>query len=278
MTAWLGRLALLGVLAFWTWQFAHMDHRLLIDGIPEINGSLWHLVNLVFHEAGHLLFRPFGDFMSVLGGSLLQLLVPLAFLLSFLLRQRDPFAAAAGLWWLGQSLMDLAPYIHDAQAQRMLLLGGVSGGDVPGYHDWNNVLGRLGSLEAAPGLAEAFLDFFDEVRRHGLADRILEGDDVEPLVRLARAADLGVAMQLTNIARDVGEDARRVTGEEPVMWGPSIVGFGSYHYRYASGREGDWMRLGMANDKQYISLYCWVGDDDGYVAERYREGLGTHQG
>jgi hypothetical protein len=154
LTAWLGRLALLGVLAFWTWQFAHMDHRLLIDGIPEINGSLWHLVNLVFHEAGHLLFRPFGDFMSVLGGSLLQLLVPLAFLLSFLLRQRDPFAAAAGLWWLGQSLMDLAPYIHDAQAQRMLLLGGVSGGDVPGYHDWNNVLGRLGSLEAAPGLAE----------------------------------------------------------------------------------------------------------------------------
>jgi hypothetical protein len=152
--AWLGRLALLAVLGFWTWDFARMDHRLLVGGMPEINGSFWHLVNLAFHEAGHLLFRPFGDFMSVLGGSLMQLLVPLTVLMNFLLSRHDPFAAAAGLWWLGQSLMDLAPYIHDAQAQRMLLLGGITGRDVPGYHDWHNLLGRLGSLEAAPGLAE----------------------------------------------------------------------------------------------------------------------------
>jgi hypothetical protein len=141
------------MLAFWTWQFARMDHRLLVNGLPEINGSLWHLVNLAFHEAGHLLFRLFGDFMSVLGGSLLQLLIPLAVLMSFLLRQRDPFAASAGLWWLGQSLMDLAPYIHDAPAQRMLLLGGVTGGEAPGYHDWNNLLSRLDWLDTAPGLA-----------------------------------------------------------------------------------------------------------------------------
>ena len=89
----------------------------------------------------------------MLGGSLLQLLVPLAVMLSFLLQQHDPFAASVGLWWLGQSLMDLAPYIHDAQAQKMLLLGGVTGGDAPGYHDWNNLLGRLDWLDAAPALA-----------------------------------------------------------------------------------------------------------------------------
>jgi hypothetical protein len=151
--AWAGRLALLAALALWTWQFARMDHRLLVDGLPEINGSIWHAVNLAFHEAGHLLFRLFGNFMSVLGGSLLQLMIPLAVLVSFLRRQRDPFAASVGLWWFGQSLMDLAPYMYDAQAQRMLLIGGVTGGQAPGYHDWNNLLGRLGWLEAAPGLA-----------------------------------------------------------------------------------------------------------------------------
>ena len=52
-----------------------------------------------------------------------------------------------------------------------------------------------------------------------------------------------------------------------------MMGYGTYHYRYASGREGDWMRLGIANNKQYISLYCCVGDERGYVAERYRERL-----
>jgi uncharacterized protein YdhG (YjbR/CyaY superfamily) len=52
-----------------------------------------------------------------------------------------------------------------------------------------------------------------------------------------------------------------------------MLGYGKYHYRYASGREGDWMRIGIANNKQYISLYCCVADDDGYVAERFRDRL-----
>lgn len=59
---------------------------------------------------------------------------------------------------------------------------------------------------------------------------------------------------------------------EPTM-AYGMLGYGSYHYRYASGREGDWMRIGIANNKQYISLYCCAADDDGYVAERYRERL-----
>lgn len=48
---------------------------------------------------------------------------------------------------------------------------------------------------------------------------------------------------------------REVTGERPSMWGDSIVGFGSYHYKYASGREGDWFVTGFAPRKNSFSLY-----------------------
>jgi hypothetical protein len=52
---------------------------------------------------------------------------------------------------------------------------------------------------------------------------------------------------------------RRVTGAEPVMWGPSIVGFGSYHYRYASGREADWMLTGFSPRKRDLTIYIMSG-------------------
>ena len=52
---------------------------------------------------------------------------------------------------------------------------------------------------------------------------------------------------------------RDVTGEEPRMWGPSIVGFGKYHYVYDSGREGDWMLTGFSPRKQNLSLYIMPG-------------------
>jgi hypothetical protein len=51
------------------------------------------------------------------------------------------------------------------------------------------------------------------------------------------------------------EIMREATGFEPVMWGPSIVGFGSYHYRYESGREGDICMVGFSPRKPAISLY-----------------------
>jgi hypothetical protein len=50
-----------------------------------------------------------------------------------------------------------------------------------------------------------------------------------------------------------------VTGEAPRMWGDSIVGFGSYHYRYASGREGDWPIAGFSPRKQNLTLYLSYG-------------------
>jgi hypothetical protein len=54
---------------------------------------------------------------------------------------------------------------------------------------------------------------------------------------------------------------KQVTKEEPKMWGSSIVGFGSYHYKGASGREGDWMLTGFSPRKQNLTLYLMGGFD-----------------
>ena len=125
----------------WGWSFIVANHY-----SAELNNSFMHMINLVFHEAGHVIFRLLGDFMSILGGSLLQLLVPVIFLFSFI-KRKDTFAASIMMWWFAQSMMDLVAYIDDAQRQEMWLLGGVQGKDMPGIHDWNNILSTLGLLQ-----------------------------------------------------------------------------------------------------------------------------------
>ena len=52
-----------------------------------------------------------------------------------------------------------------------------------------------------------------------------------------------------------------------------MLGYGKVQYKYASGREGEWMKIGIANNKQYISLYSCAADQNGYIAERYKERL-----
>ncbi len=54
---------------------------------------------------------------------------------------------------------------------------------------------------------------------------------------------------------------KQITGSKPAMWGTSIVGFGSYHYVYASGREGDWPLTGFSPRKQDLTLYIMAGFD-----------------
>ena len=54
---------------------------------------------------------------------------------------------------------------------------------------------------------------------------------------------------------------KKVTGKEPEMWGESIVGFGKYHYKYASGREGDWFLTGFSPRAQNLTLYIMAGFD-----------------
>lgn len=145
-----GRTFLLLILAVWGLK--------LIFSSPEGNAagtSILHLVNLPFHEAGHIIFRIFGRFFSVLGGSILQVLIPLICLGTFLLKTRDPFAASASLWWAGENLLDIAPYINDARALKLMLLGGVTGADVDDYHDWQYILGKLGMLSCDHSLATA---------------------------------------------------------------------------------------------------------------------------
>lgn len=130
--------ALLAGLALWTWRFARTPMG------PEVMESFLHLPDLVFHEAGHVIFLPLGQFMTVLGGSLMQVLVPVILTGAFV-RQQQPFSAAVCAWWAGQNLVDLAPYIADARALQLVLLGGQTGAEVEG-HDWEFILTRLGAL------------------------------------------------------------------------------------------------------------------------------------
>ena len=57
------------------------------------------------------------------------------------------------------------------------------------------------------------------------------------------------------------EMMREITGQEPVMWGSSIVGFDTYHYRYASGQEGEWPVVGFSPRKRSLTLYIMSGFD-----------------
>jgi hypothetical protein len=121
---------------------APIDRSQIASGIIQL---LLSRVNLVFHEAGHVLFGFLGELIAALGGSVMQVLVPVVCAITFL-RHLNPYGAAVASWWAGQSLVELAPYIYDARSQRLVLLGGVTGRDVPGYHDWNNILSKLGLL------------------------------------------------------------------------------------------------------------------------------------
>ncbi|MEX2130127.1 MAG: hypothetical protein WD772_01465 [Pseudohongiellaceae bacterium] len=133
--------AIFTVFLFWGSNFILLDFH-----SNEIGQSFLHNVNLVFHEAGHFIFIPAGRFMTILGGSLFQVLVPLFICAAFLVANKDGFGASIGLWWTGQSMMDLSPYIADATVMRLPLLGGGTGADRPGMHDWNNILRQLGWL------------------------------------------------------------------------------------------------------------------------------------
>ena len=66
---------------------------------------------------------------------------------------------------------------------------------------------------------------------------------------------------------------KKTTGKQPEMWGDSIIGFGSYHYKYASGREGDWFVTGFSPRKQNLTLYIMSGFDE---YEQLLSKLGKH--
>lgn len=137
-----GRIVVLFFLFVWGLRFIFSP---LSSNYPA--ASFMHLVNLPFHEAGHIVFRPFGAFITSLGGTLGQCLMPLICLIVFLLKTRDCFGASVALWWFGQNLFDIAPYVNDARSLSLPLVGGNFGYSSPyGFHDWEYLLTEMGLL------------------------------------------------------------------------------------------------------------------------------------
>lgn len=100
-------------------------------------------VDLVAHEAGHLLFSYFGEYLMVLGGTIGQLLVPAAFTFYFAMR-RELFSGTVTLFWTGQNFFNISVYVRDAQAMALPLV--TVGGGEDTIHDWNYILAKLGLL------------------------------------------------------------------------------------------------------------------------------------
>lgn len=126
----------LPLLAFMIWIFVR---HLTDPGYDSIIAGL----NLGIHELGHFVFSPFGDFMTAAGGTLLQIIAPLAGAAMFL-KQRDWFAISFAFAWLGTNFFGIAPYAADARARLLPL---VTPGPGDPIHDWYYMLAQLGWLE-----------------------------------------------------------------------------------------------------------------------------------
>jgi hypothetical protein len=127
--SWL-RLPPVVLLLFWTLRFA----------APDRPYGFWlDWVNLPFHEAGHLVFMPFGRTLHILGGTLGQLLVPGLLAGYFVVRMRNPYSAALCAWWFGENFVNISVYMADARDLELPLVGG-------GDHDWNNLFYQFGLL------------------------------------------------------------------------------------------------------------------------------------
>lgn len=93
--ALIGRSVLCVCVLVWTWRFVSQPMG------TAAMGSFLHGVNLAFHEAGHILFLPVGAFLTALGGSLMQLLVPSICLVALVRQNGDAFGGSLALWWMG---------------------------------------------------------------------------------------------------------------------------------------------------------------------------------
>ena len=102
-------------------------------------------ITLAFHEMGHILFSGLGNTMMLLGGSIMQVVIPLTAAIYLLLRQGDYFGLAVGTSWLSFALWELAVYIYDAPREDLPLVGF---GDHP-QHDWGTLLTQWGVLNSS---------------------------------------------------------------------------------------------------------------------------------
>ncbi|HUL97664.1 MAG TPA: hypothetical protein VLT89_16760 [Usitatibacter sp.] len=133
----------------WIWKDSNVPQG-------ETGSHFLHLVLLPFHEAGHYaLFRWFGRFIMILGGTLGQHLMPIVAGYALLFQRKDAFGAALCFWLLGFSVLDMAVYMYDAFDPQMTLLGGGTGAESDG-HDWQNLFGDTGLLRHARGIGTFF--------------------------------------------------------------------------------------------------------------------------
>ena len=117
-----------------------------------MQGSFLDNVDLPIHETGHLLFRPFGEFMMIAGGSLFQVIYPLVFAGYFAWR-RQFYSMAIVMLWVGQSILNVWVYASDAIVMQLVLTSGFTGSE-GSFHDWNYLLTATGLLESTKGVAK----------------------------------------------------------------------------------------------------------------------------
>jgi len=141
-SVWLGRITLLAVVALWGMS--------VVFGRMTDPAGVLHLTVILFHEAGHVLFAPFGETLGVAGGTLGQLLIPLVCAVA-LHRRGDNFGAAIASAWLALSLIDASVYAYDAADPVLPLIGGGTGADR--FHDFVFLFERTGQLAHARGWA-----------------------------------------------------------------------------------------------------------------------------
>jgi len=121
-----------------------------------MQGSFLDRVDLPIHETGHLVFRPLGEFMSIAGGSLFQVIMPAVFV-GYFIWQGKYYSAMIVLFWVGQSILNVYVYAADAVVMQIVLTSGFTGSE-GSFHDWNYLLtetGLIGSTKAVDGLIRA---------------------------------------------------------------------------------------------------------------------------
>lgn len=101
---------------------------------------LW-FVDILMHEAGHIIFSLFGNFLAALGGSLNQILIPLIFSGYFFFKKQY-YSVAILLFWVGENILSVAAYAGDAVKMQLSLIGGDET-----IHDWNWLLTNTGLTE-----------------------------------------------------------------------------------------------------------------------------------
>jgi hypothetical protein len=121
--------------------------------LDPMQGSFLDNVDLPIHEFGHLLFRPFGQFLMVAGGSLFQVIMPAIFV-GYFIWQRSFYSAAIVLFWVGQSILNVWVYAADAVVMKLVLTSGFTGSE-GSFHDWNYLLTATGLLSSTKIVAGA---------------------------------------------------------------------------------------------------------------------------